>query len=70
MSGMRPLLYSELQAREDGKGWFRLGEKIRYIPWSNPTKNSMLSLDMQYYCLQFEVLFMIMIYDNIFFLYI
>jgi len=55
--GMRPLVYSELQAKQDDKGWFRLGEKIRYIPWNNPTKNSMLSLDMQYYCLQFEMSF-------------
>nr|CAB3263164.1 uncharacterized protein LOC104265751 [Phallusia mammillata] len=55
--GMKPLIYSEHLANEQGVGWHRSGENIKYMSWNNATRNAILSLDLQYYCLEFEVTF-------------
>ncbi|XP_076800920.1 uncharacterized protein LOC143445595 isoform X1 [Clavelina lepadiformis] len=55
--GMKPLIYSEKLASSQGLGWHRSGESIKYAAWSNSTRNAILSLDLQYYCLEFEVSF-------------
>nr|XP_039257759.1 uncharacterized protein LOC120334341 isoform X2 [Styela clava] len=55
--GMKPLIYSENLATEKKLGWHRNGENIKYLPWTNPTRNGLLSLDLQYYNLEFEVTF-------------
>jgi len=54
-AGMKPLVYSEKLAALHELGWHRIGENIKYAAWTNPTRNAILSLDMQYYCLQFDV---------------
>nr|XP_026690269.1 uncharacterized protein LOC104265751 isoform X2 [Ciona intestinalis] len=54
--GMKPLLYSEHLAKEKGIGWHRGGKNISYTYCAN-TRNTILSLDLQYYCLKFEVSF-------------
>ncbi|CDW76244.1 zinc carboxypeptidase family protein [Stylonychia lemnae] len=54
--GMRPLMYSEIQAKKYGKGWFRNGKDVCY--YQNSMKRKTVG---HYYTLTFSVKFP---YDN------
>lgn len=50
--GMRPLMYSEIEAKKLGIGWFRAGKDVCYY------QNSMKRKTGHYYTLTFTVQFM------------
>ncbi|XP_043541042.1 cytosolic carboxypeptidase 2-like isoform X2 [Chiloscyllium plagiosum] len=54
--GMKPLVYSEKDAKEHNIGWFRSGHHITYKPWNNKGFNKSLP-NVQYYCLAFQIEF-------------
>ncbi|GCC16833.1 hypothetical protein chiPu_0017362 [Chiloscyllium punctatum] len=54
--GMKPLVYSEKDAKEHNIGWFRSGHHITYKPWNNKGFNKSFP-NVQYYCLAFQIEF-------------
>ncbi|GCB60983.1 hypothetical protein scyTo_0011224 [Scyliorhinus torazame] len=54
--GMKPLVYSEKDARELKIGWFRSGHHITYKPWKKKTFNNLFPY-VQHYCLEFQIEF-------------
>ncbi|XP_048386500.1 cytosolic carboxypeptidase 2-like [Stegostoma tigrinum] len=54
--GMKPLVYSEKDAKEQNIGWFRSGHHITYKPWNNKAFKKPFP-DVQYYCLEFQIEF-------------
>ncbi|XP_077989987.1 uncharacterized protein LOC144444443 isoform X3 [Glandiceps talaboti] len=55
--GMRPLVYSEKGAVENGTGWIRTGHHISYSRNYNLTKNPLLHPEMVYYVLEWQMEF-------------
>ncbi|XP_067840829.1 uncharacterized protein [Heptranchias perlo] len=54
--GMKPLVYSEKDAKEQRIGWFRSGHHITYKPWNKKTFNNFFPY-VQHYCLEFQIEF-------------
>ncbi|XP_078398375.1 cytosolic carboxypeptidase 2-like [Cetorhinus maximus] len=54
--GMKPLVYSEKDARELKIGWFRSGHHVMYKPWNKKTFNKLFPY-VQHYCLEFQIEF-------------
>ncbi|XP_067874643.1 cytosolic carboxypeptidase 2-like isoform X2 [Heterodontus francisci] len=54
--GMKPLVYSEKDAKEQNIGWFRSGHHIMYKPWNKKTFNNLFPYA-QHYCLEFQIEF-------------
>uniref|UniRef100_UPI00398E6297 cytosolic carboxypeptidase 2-like isoform X2 n=1 Tax=Pristiophorus japonicus TaxID=55135 RepID=UPI00398E6297 len=54
--GMKPLAYSEKDAKEQRIGWFRTGHHITYKPWNKKIFNNLFPC-VQHYCLEFQIEF-------------
>eukprot|EP00062_Callorhinchus_milii_P008414 gi/632951319/ref/XP_007891223.1/ PREDICTED: cytosolic carboxypeptidase 2-like [Callorhinchus milii] len=54
--GMKPLVYSEKDAKERGIGWFRSGHHITYKPLNKKSFYNLLP-STEYYCLEFKIEF-------------
>ncbi|XP_038655531.1 uncharacterized protein LOC119967280 [Scyliorhinus canicula] len=54
--GMKPLVYSEKDARELKIGWSHSGHHITYKPWKKKTFNNLFPY-VQHYCLEFQIEF-------------
>jgi len=53
--GMQILLFSDIDAKRDNRGWHRVGHHIRYAENKNRAYNSLLERDINYFELDFQL---------------
>jgi hypothetical protein len=51
---MQILLFSDVDAKRESRGWHRVGHHISYSEYKQRTYNSLLERDINYYELDFQ----------------
>lgn len=51
---MQTLLFSELDAKRENRGWYRVGHHINYSEYKPRTYNALLERDINYFELDFQ----------------
>lgn len=51
---MQTLLFSEVDAKRENRGWYRVGHHINYSEYKPRTYNSLLERDINYFELDFQ----------------
>jgi hypothetical protein len=53
--GMQILLFSEVDAKKEYRGWHRVGHHINYSEYKQRSYNALLERDINYYELDFQL---------------
>jgi hypothetical protein len=51
---MQSLLFSELDAKKEYRGWYRVGHHINYSEYKQRSYNALLERDINYFELDFQ----------------